>query len=176
MSTVTAVPLRPVKRAYVTWLIAGILLALVAGVALAAVGHKGAGIEYRVLKRGTGTAHPTDSDVAFVLYEGRLTDGTVFDKSEQPTPLPVGGMIKGFTQGLKLMTKGSKYRFTIPPALGYGAEAKGPIPANSTLVFDVELIDFIPEQQFRAMQQMMMMQQQQGGGAPGAGGPPPGGR
>ncbi|WP_298809997.1 FKBP-type peptidyl-prolyl cis-trans isomerase [uncultured Sphingomonas sp.] len=168
MSTVTAVPIAPIKRAYVLWLWLGLAFALVAGVALAKVGSTGiqttpSGLRYKVMKQGTGP-HPTDSDVALVRYEGRLMNGTVFDKSEQPTPLPVARMIPGFTEGLKLMSKGAKYRFWIKPELAYGAEDKGPIPANSTLQFDVELIEFMSEAQIRAMQQMMMQQQ---GGMPG---------
>ena len=174
MSTITAVPIAPVKRAYVLWLWLGLAFALVAGVALAQVGATGiqttaSGLRYKVLKPGTGP-HPTDSDVALVRYEGKLMNGTVFDKADQPTPLPVARMIPGFTEGLKLMSKGAKYRFWIKPELAYGAEDRGPIPANSTLQFDVELIEFMSEAQIRAMQQMM----QQQGGLPG--GAMPGGR
>jgi FKBP-type peptidyl-prolyl cis-trans isomerase FkpA len=179
MSTVTAVPIAPVKRAYVLWLWIGLAFALVAGVALAKVGATGiqttaSGLRYKVVKAGTGP-HPTDSDVALVRYEGKLMNGTVFDKADQPTPLPVARMIPGFTEGLKLMNKGAKYRFWIKPELAYGTEERGPIPANSTLQFDVELIEFMSEAQIRAMQQMM----QQQGGMPGAampGGALPGGR
>jgi len=179
MSTVTAVPIAPVKRAYVLWLWIGLAFALVAGVALAKVGATGiqttaSGLRYKVVKAGTGP-HPTDSDVALVRYEGKLMNGTVFDKADQPTPLPVARMIPGFTEGLKLMNKGAKYRFWIKPELAYGPEERGPIPANSTLQFDVELIEFMSEAQIRAMQQMM----QQQGGMPGAampGGALPGGR
>jgi len=172
MSTVTAVPIAPVKRAYLVWLSIGLALALVAGVALAKAGDTGirttpSGLRYKVLSPGTATAKPTDADVALVNYTGKLTNGTVFDASQQPTPLPVAGMIKGFSEGLKLMPKGAKYRFWIKPELGYGAEAKGPIPANSTLVFDVELVDFIPEQTLRALQQQQQMMMP-GGGMPGA--------
>ena len=177
MSTVTAVPLAPVKRAYLVWLWLGLALALVAGVALAKAGDTGirttpTGLRYKVIAPGSGEAKPTDKDVALVNYTGKLTDGTVFDKSQQPTPLPVAGMIKGFSEGLKLMPKGAKYRFWISPELGYGPQANGPIPANSTLVFDVELVDFLPEETLRALQQQ---QQLMGGGAgampPGAGAP-----
>ncbi|MBW6523720.1 FKBP-type peptidyl-prolyl cis-trans isomerase [Sphingomonas sp. RHCKR47] len=178
MSTVTAVPIAPIKRAYVLWLWIGLALALVAGVALAQAGATGiattpSGLRYKVMKQGTGP-HPTDSDVALVRYEGRLMNGTVFDKADQPTALPVARMIPGFTEGLKLMSKGAKYRFWIKPELAYGAEDKGPIPANSTLQFDVELVDFMSEQQIRAMQQMMMQQGAMPGGAAAPAGDPQG--
>src|SRR6478672_4993864 len=99
MSTVTAVPLAPVRRAYLVWLWLGLALALVAGVALAKAGDTGmkataSGLRYQVIVPGTGTARPTDADVALVNYTGKLPDGTVFDKSQQPTPLPVANMIK----------------------------------------------------------------------------------
>ena len=122
-----------------------------------------------------GAPKPTDADVALINYEGKLLNGTVFDKSQQPTPMPVAGVVPGFSEALKLMPKGSKYRVWIKPSLGYGAETKGPIPGNSTLVFDIDLIDFLPEAVVRQMQ----MQAQQGGmpGMPGAmppGAVPPG--
>ncbi|MFK3891407.1 FKBP-type peptidyl-prolyl cis-trans isomerase [Sphingomonas sp. NPDC079357] len=173
MSTVTAVPIPPVRRAYVLWLVAGLLIALVAGVALARAGSTGimttpSGLRYQVLKAGdTKAASPTNTDIALINYEGRLVDGTVFDKSQQPTPLPVAGVVPGFSEGLKLMHKGAKYRFWIKPELGYGERANGPIPANSTLVFDVELQDFLPEATVRQLQ----MQQSMMGGMPGMGGP-----
>ena len=188
MSTVTAVPLQPVKRAYVLWLVAGLLFALVAGVALARAGDTGiittpSGLRYKVLKAGdTKGPSPTNADVTLVNYEGRLLDGTVFDKSQQPTPLPVSGVVPGFSEGLKLMHKGGKYRLWIKPELGYGERSTGPIPPNSTLVFDVELQDFIPEATLRQLQmQQSMMGGMQGmggpGGAPGGpAAPAPGGR
>ena len=183
MSTVTAVPIRPVARSYVVWLALAVVAALVAATALAFQGDdfmvknaraKGvvttaSGLQYRVLTPGSG-AKPTDTDVALVNYEGKLLDGTTFDKSQQPAPLPVAGVVPGFSEGLKLMSKGAKYRFWIKPSLGYGAETKGPIPGNSTLAFDVELLDFLPEATIR---QMQMQQQMMGGGA-GAGAMPPG--
>lgn len=186
MSTVTAVPLRPIKRSYLVYLWVGILLACIGAFALARQGDdfmtrnaraKGvmttpSGLQYKVLEPGApGAAKPTDTDVVLVTYEGKLLDGKTFDKSEQPTPFPVTAVVPGFSEGLKLMPKGSTYRFWIKPTLGYGAEAKGPIPANSTLVFDVKLIDFLPESVLRQMQQQQMMMQ---GGMPGAGGMPPG--
>jgi len=182
VSNVTAVPLQPVKRGYLVWLWIGIAVAVLFAAALAWAGDPGigvtpSGLRYQVVKQGApDTPHPTDTDIALVQYTGRLADGTVFDKSERPTPFPVNAVVPGFSEGLKLMTKGAKYRFWIKPELGYGAEAKGPIPANSTLEFDVELVDFLPEETVRRLQQQ---QQMMGGGmpgmgAPGAGAPPAG--
>ena len=191
MSSVTAVPIQPVKRGYLVWLWLGIALALVSAYALARQGDpallreaRGSGItttasglQYKVVKQGDARgAHPGVTDVALVSYEGHLIDGSTFDKSQQPVPFPVapGATVPGFSEGLRLMTKGAKFRFWMKPSLAYGADEKRApdgrvvIPANSTLVFDVELIDFIPEAVLR------QMQAQQGvGGAPG--GPPPSG-
>jgi len=142
------------------------------------------GLQYKILKPGKGGPKPTDADVALVNYEGKLIDGKTFDKSEQPTPMPVvaadektgrQGVVPGFSEALKLMTKGAKYRFWIKPSLGYGEKAAGPIPAHSVLVFDLELLDFLPEAVIRQMQmqQQQMQQQQAMGLPPGAGAPPP---
>ena len=177
--SVTAVPLRPTSRRAIAALWIGILLALGGGAALAFVGTPSgpgvataSGLRYEVITAGNGPK-PTDKDVALVNYKGTLLDGTEFDASRQPTPLPVAGMIPGFSEGLKLMSKGAKYRFWIPPELGYGARASGPIPANSTLVFEVELVDFLPEEVLQQMQMQQMMQQMQGGGGAAPGQAPP---
>ncbi len=178
MSTVTAVPLQPTKRSYLVYLWVGIALALIAAVALARQGDDplarnarargvvvtASGLQYKVIAPGKpGAAKPTDADVALVNYEGKLLNGTTFDKSQQPTPMPVTGVVPGFSEALKLMPKGSKYRFWMKPSLGYGDKATGPIPANSTLVFDVELLDFLPQ----SVVQQMQAQAQMGRGAPG---------
>lgn len=126
------------------------------------------GLQYKVLTPGQDDAKPTDQDIALVNYEGRLVDGTSFDKSTQPTPMPVAGVVPGFAEGLKLMARGAKYRFWIKPELGYGSEASGPIPANSVLVFDVEMLDFLPEAVVR-----QMMEQQQSQTAPSTAVPQP---
>jgi len=182
MSSVTAVPLHPVKRSYIVYLCIGIALALIAAVALAVQGDDfltrnarargvvttASGLQYKVLTPGKpGAAKPTDADVALINYEGKLLDGTTFDKSQQPTPMPVAAVVPGFSEALKLMPKGSKYRFWLPAKLGYGDRANGPIPANSMLVFDVELIDFIPESVLRQMQAQQSMMGAMPGGAPG---------
>jgi len=200
MSSITAVPLQPVKRSVLAYLWVGIAIAVLGAFALAwmapldpatsflaknrrtpGVVETASGLQYEIIAPGKGGPTPTDTDVTLVNYEGKLTDGTTFDKSQQPTPLPVKGVVPGFAEALKLMQKGSKYRFWVKPSLGYGEKVNGPIPAHSVLVFDVEMVDFIPEAELRRlqMQQQLMQQQQQGGAAgggmpPGAGGLPPG--
>lgn len=85
---------------------------------------------------------PAAADFALVNYIGYLAiTGAVFDQSMQAA-FPVGGVIPGFAEGLQLMAKGSTWRFCVPATLGYGAQQSGPIPANSDLVFQVELLDF----------------------------------
>lgn len=118
-----------------------------------AVVETSSGLQYKILTTGEGTATPTDQDVALINYEGRLVDGTIFDKSQQPTPMPIAGVVPGFSEALKLMPKGAKIRVWIKPGLAYGDEASGPIPAHSVLIFDIELLDFLPEPVVR---QMMM--------------------
>lgn len=100
------------------------------------------GLKYRVITEGTG-AKPTASSTVTVNYRGVLPDGTEFDSSykrNQPATFSVGGVIRGWTEGLQLMSVGSKYVFTVPPELGYGAQGNGPVPPNATLIFEVELL------------------------------------
>jgi len=99
------------------------------------------GLQYRVIQPGSGPT-PTDRDVTSVTYTGSLTNGTVFDQSRTPTPLPVADVVPGFAEALKLMPRGARYRVWIGPELGYGARTMGPIPGNSVLVFDIDMIDF----------------------------------
>mgnify|MGYP000394341983 CR=1 FL=1 len=101
------------------------------------------GLQYKVLTTGTGSAHPNQSDKVKVHYHGTLTDGTVFDSSVargEPISFGLNQVIKGWTEGLQLMVVGEKTRLFIPSDLGYGNRASGPIPAGSTLIFDVELL------------------------------------
>ena len=100
------------------------------------------GLQYEVITQGTGR-RPGPTDVVRVHYEGTLIDGTVFDSSfarGQPLEFGLAQVIAGWTEGLQLMNEGSAFRFVIPPDLGYGPHPVGIIPANSTLIFHVELI------------------------------------
>ncbi|CAM9680262.1 unnamed protein product [Chrysoparadoxa australica] len=100
------------------------------------------GLVIRTISEGSG-ASPTASDKVTVHYTGTLIDGSVFDSSVargEPTSFPLEGVIKGWTEALQLMKVGEKVVITIPPSLGYGEAGTGPIPANATLVFEVELI------------------------------------
>jgi FKBP-type peptidyl-prolyl cis-trans isomerase FklB len=103
------------------------------------------GLQYEVLTEGTGSK-PLATNEVTCHYHGTLIDGTVFDSSVrrgQPASFPLNAVIKGWTEGLQLMPAGSKWRFFIPPHLGYGdRQVSAQIGPNSTLIFDVELLSF----------------------------------
>lgn len=97
-------------------------------------------------------AKPAKSDYVLVGYIGYLAaDGQVFDQNPG-TAFPADGVIPGFSEGLQMMTKGSVWRFCVPAAIGYGAQAAGSIPPGSDLVFQVELLDFKTAAEIQAMQ------------------------
>lgn len=103
------------------------------------------GLQYRVIKSGQG-ASPKASDSVVAHYEGRLTDGTVFDSSlkrGQPLTIPVNRVIPGWTEALQLMKEGDKWELVIPSDLAYGPNPPqgSPIPPNAVLVFEVELLE-----------------------------------
>jgi FKBP-type peptidyl-prolyl cis-trans isomerase len=103
------------------------------------------GLQYKVLKEGTGPRPQPTSQVT-VHYKGTLLDGKQFDSSydrREPATFPLNRVIPGWTEGVQLMTVGSKYQFWIPSDLAYGPQGSPPtIPPNSTLVFEVELLSF----------------------------------
>lgn len=104
------------------------------------------GLQYKVISPGTG-AKPGPDDEVTVNYEGKLIDGKIFDSSyerNEPVKFPLNAVIKGWTEGLQLMSTGSVYELYIPPSLGYGDKTTGPIPGGSTLIFKVELISINP--------------------------------
>lgn len=97
------------------------------------------GLHYIIETEGTG-GHPGANSIVDVEYKGYLLDGTVFD--ERRTSFPLGNVIKGWQEGIPLFKKGGKGKLFIPSTLGYGNKQNGSIPANSVLVFDIELFDF----------------------------------
>ena len=99
------------------------------------------GLMYEVIKLGDGGPKPTANSDVEVRYRGELIDGTVFDESTTPITLNLSGVIKGWTEGVQLMSVGDKYRFYIPSELGYGEQGAGnDIKPNAALVFDIELV------------------------------------
>ncbi len=105
------------------------------------------GLQYLVLKEGTGKK-PTTASKVKVHYHGMLIDGTVFDSSVdrgEPNEFGVSQVIKGWTEGLQLMSAGSKYKFFIPYNLAYGATPRqgGPIKPFATLIFEIELLEIV---------------------------------
>ena len=100
------------------------------------------GLQYEVLKAGTGDK-PTPTSKVSTHYHGTLIDGTIFDSSvdrKEPATFTVNGVIKGWQEALPMMNVGSKWKIYVPSALAYGARAVGKIPANSILIFEVELL------------------------------------
>lgn len=100
------------------------------------------GLQYQILKEGTGKT-PTATSTVKVNYEGKLVDGTEFDSSfkrKEPVELPLGSTIPGWIEGLPMIKEGGSMMLYVPAKLGYGAQAMGSIPANSVLVFKIDLI------------------------------------
>lgn len=183
--SVTAVPLRPIAKGSIGRLWIGVAALVLAAGGLAYAGQRNviaspaaflakngkeagvittdSGLQYKVIREGEGPS-PTKGDITLVGYTGTLLDGKVFDQSEQ-APMPVDGVVPGFSEALQLMKRGGEYQLFIPPALAYGDKEAGPIPANSVLIFNVKLLDF------KSRAEIMAMQQQMQGGAeamPGA--------
>ncbi len=101
------------------------------------------GLQYKVIKEGTGNT-PTADDKVKTHYRGTLINGTEFDSSykrNKPAEFPVKGVIKGWTEALQLMKVGGKWELYIPANLAYGQRGRPNIPANSTLIFEIELLE-----------------------------------
>ena len=100
------------------------------------------GLQYKILKQGTGDK-PTLDDTVICNYKGTLINGTEFDASEKhggPATFPVKGVIAGWTEALQLMPVGSKWQLFVPSSLAYGPQGPGDIGPNATLIFEVELV------------------------------------
>ncbi len=103
-------------------------------------------LQYKVITEGTGKM-PKSSDTIVAEYAGRLVNGTEFDSSKKhgkPLEVPVGGVIKGWTEALLMMKTGAKWELYIPAELAYGDQGRPGIPPNSTLIFEMELKDIKP--------------------------------
>lgn len=174
MTEITRVPILPIKKGSLPKLWIGVAAAVLAGAGLAcaSIPH---GVEVVEIQAGVG-ASPGPQDVIFARYVGKLADGTVFDEGKdvalpipgifpQGQPLPLSQMVPGFREGAMKMKKGGKYTLHIPADKAYGATPPqgAPIPPNADLTFEVELVDFMSEQDFESrlgmFQQMMQAQQ-----------------
>jgi FKBP-type peptidyl-prolyl cis-trans isomerase len=110
------------------------------------VQQTGSGLQYKIIEAGNGVK-PGPQDTVLVRYKGTLTDGTVFDEvteDAEPIRLTLDRVISGWTEGLQLVGEGGKIQLYIPSELGYGASGSGSIEPNSTLVFDVDLVQVFP--------------------------------
>jgi FKBP-type peptidyl-prolyl cis-trans isomerase len=104
------------------------------------------GLQYKVIRKGESELNPKSNDTVKVHYAGRLIDGKEFDSSykrKEPAQFRLNQVIPGWTEGLALMTAGSKYEFFIPSDLGYGPDGSQAIPGNSVLIFEVELLEIV---------------------------------
>jgi peptidylprolyl isomerase len=102
------------------------------------------GLQYQIVKKGDGSAHPSAKSTVKVHYHGTLLDGTVFDSSverNEPISFPLNRVIKGWTEGLQLMVAGDTFKFFIPSDLAYGNAATGKIKPGSVLIFEVDLLE-----------------------------------
>jgi FKBP-type peptidyl-prolyl cis-trans isomerase len=107
------------------------------------------GLEYRVIKAGTGKAPQSGADMVTVKYKGMLVDGKVFDQTAmgKTATFPAGALIPGWVEALSLMKEGDEWELAMPSELGYGAEGAGKdIPGNQTLVFQMTLVSVTPAQ------------------------------
>jgi FKBP-type peptidyl-prolyl cis-trans isomerase FkpA len=179
MAEVTRVPLQPIKKGSVAKLWLGLIVLFAAAAALAWVSMPEM-TRVKTLTEGVG-GHPAEGQYILINYKGALADGTVFDQG-QGVPMQLGGTIPGFDRALRQSRQGGKYLIEIPAKEGYGdQERRDPmtgevaIPANSDLVFEVEVLQFMSEadlQRFIQQQQALMRQQMEAAGQQG--GPPPG--
>lgn len=191
----TSVPIRPIAKSTLVKLWVGLALLVVAAAALAYAGTRSinenyqsnasflndngkidgvettdSGLQIQTIKAGEGPS-PTSADIALVGYKGMLRDGTIFDENEQ-APLPVSGVVPGFSEALQKMQRGGEYKIWIPSELAYGAEDQvnpqtGEVfmPGNSLLIFEVNMLDFRSQAE---VEQLRREAEEAQGGAGGA--------
>ncbi|QDK33320.1 FKBP-type peptidyl-prolyl cis-trans isomerase [Sphingomonas sp. IC081] len=168
MTEITRVPLQPVAKGAVAKIWIGVAALALAGAGVAYATLPPA-VHVSTIKAGSGDS-PTLDDVVLINYKGTLPGGKVFDQ-QKGVPMALAEVVPGFGKALVKMQRGGKYDVEIPAALGYGAKGAGPIPPNTDLQFEIELIDFKSraeiERQQRILQQLQQMQMQQGGAAAG---------
>jgi FKBP-type peptidyl-prolyl cis-trans isomerase FkpA len=178
MSAVTAVPLRPLAPRSVLRLWVGLALLALAALALGWWGTRGlqrtilpSGVQYQVIREGSGE-QIASADVAAVHFVGRRESGEVIadTRRDRPVEVTTDNFLPGLGDGLKLMRKGSVYRFWVPPSVWRGqVGANVPFGPDETLSFDVQVIEVAPgAAQARRMQELQR-QLQSGGAAPAAG-------
>ncbi len=117
------------------------------------------GLQYKVIKEGSGKS-PTDSSQVKVNYKGTFIDGEVFDSSYdrgEPATFSVDRVIPGWSEGIKMMKEGAKWEFYIPSDIAYGERGTRGIDPNSTLIFEVELLEVLPPQQKQQNPMQMQM-------------------
>jgi FKBP-type peptidyl-prolyl cis-trans isomerase FkpA len=172
MTEITRVPLQPIAKGSLTKVWVGIAACVLAagGIAYAALP---AAVKVETIRAGTGPS-PTVDDIAMINYKGTLPDGKVFDQGQRYISIP-GQDIPGMTRAIEKMQVGGRYHVVIPPSLAYGDRQAGPIAPNTTLTFDIDLLDFksraeveAQQRMMQQLQQMQMQQQGQGGAAAGA--------
>ena len=191
--SVTSVPIQPIKKGSIAKFWVGMAVVVLTGAALAWWGTASirtdhatddqffannagtdgvvtskTGLQMQTVKGGEGKS-PTSEDVVLVAYKGTLRDGTVFDENPQ-APMEVNGVVPGFSEALQKMQRGGKYKIWIPGALGYGENPppNSPLKANSTLIFEVELLDFRSRAEVEAMRKEAEAAQKKQGAAGGA--------
>ena len=193
--SITTVPLRPIQKGTLIklWIGVVVLLAIAAVFAwcstarplamngtsedfLSRNGNQSgvvtteSGLQYKILEAGDDAGSPGPGAGVIVNYEGRLLDGTVFDAAEQQ-PITLDSVVPGWSEGIQLMSRGARYRFWLPPAIGYGENGRPgtPIGPDAVMEFDVELLEFISREE---LMQLQMQQMQQQGGLPEGMAPP----
>ncbi len=110
------------------------------------------GLRYRKVGGTAGGPRPSGTDTVTIHYVGRFIDGTEFDSSVtrgEPATFPLARLIRGWQEGVPLMSVGDRYEFAIPYTLGYGPAGRGPIPGGATLLFTIDLIAIVPPAELR---------------------------